>query len=82
MINLGQAIKEELELQERSVSWFASKLGCDRQTIYRIFKKYSIDTELLCRISIVLQRNFLKELGKDLENMDMDKDKCQEKTNR
>ena len=63
MINLGQAIKEELESQERSVSWFASKLGCDRQTIYRIFKKFSIDTELLMRISVILHRDFLKELS-------------------
>jgi len=70
MINIGQTIKEELERQERSVTWFASKLGCDRQTIYRTFKKYSIDTELLCRISIVLQRNFLKELSDELESLD------------
>ena len=68
MINIGQEIKVELERQERSVSWFASKLGCDRQTIYRIFKKYSIDTELLMRISAILHRDFLKELSDMLHN--------------
>lgn len=72
MINIGQDIKEELLRQERTVSWFASKLGCDRQTIYRIFKKNSIDTNLLCRISIVLNRNFLKELSESISKTDLD----------
>ena len=67
MLNIGHAIKEELERQERSVSWFASKLGCNRQAIYRIFKKYSIDTYLLMQISVILQRNFLKELSDELQ---------------
>ena len=63
MINIGQAIKDELERQERSVTWFAAKLGCDRQAVYRIFNKCSIDSHLLLRISIVLHRNFFKELS-------------------
>lgn len=67
MFNIGQAIKEELERQERSVTWFATKLGCDRQAVYRIFHKCSIDTHQLLRISLVLHRNFFSELHQAAE---------------
>ncbi len=58
MIHIGEAIKQELIQQERSISWFARKLYCDRSNVYDIFKRKSIDTELLLRISIILNRNF------------------------
>ena len=60
-INIGQLIKDELERQERSVSWFARKLYCDRSNIYKIFKRTTIDTELLMRISVVLNPDFFSE---------------------
>lgn len=63
---IGQLIKEELIKQERSVSWFAKKLSCDRTNIYRLFQKNSIDTGLLVRISIILKRNFLQELSEEI----------------
>lgn len=65
---IGQLIKEELIKQERSVSWFARKLSCDRTNIYRLFQKNSIDTGLLVRISIILKRNFLQELSEEINN--------------
>lgn len=60
---IGILIKEELENQERSISWFARKLSCDRSNIYRLFQKESIDTALLIRISILLRRDFFSELS-------------------
>lgn len=57
-IHIGSLIKEELERQERSVSWFARKLSCDRSNVYKIFKRSTIDTELLLRISQILNHNF------------------------
>lgn len=60
---IGELIKEELEKQERSVSWLARKLSCDRSNIYRLFQKESIDTTLLLRISVILKRNFFNELS-------------------
>lgn len=56
--HIGDLIKEELEKQERTVSWFARKLSCDRSNVYRLFQKESIDSGLLVRISIVLNRDF------------------------
>ncbi len=63
---IGSVIREELEHQERSVTWFARKLSCDRSNVYRIFQKHSIDTTLLMRISVILKRNFVAELGENL----------------
>lgn len=57
-IHIGKEIEEELRRQERSVSWLARKINCDRTNIYRIFHKQDIDTNLLMRISNVLNRNF------------------------
>lgn len=63
MIHIGQLIKTELELQERTPTWLAKKINCDRTNIYRIFDRESIDTALLSRISTALNRNFFAELS-------------------
>lgn len=57
-IHIGKEIKAELHRQERGVTWLASKLHCDRTNVYNIFKRQGIDTRLLERISIILNRNF------------------------
>ena len=68
MKHLGEAIKEELSGQERSVTWFARQLSCDRSNVYRIFQKESIDTHLLARISIILKHNFFLDLATEVES--------------
>lgn len=60
---IGVLIKEELEKQERTVSWFARKLAYDRSNVYRLFQKESIDTNLLSRISIILEHDFFSDLS-------------------
>lgn len=64
---IGELIKKELERQERSVSWFAKKLSCNRANIYNIFQRSSVDTALLLRISKILKYNFFKELYDEIE---------------
>lgn len=68
MIHIGKTIEEELRRQERSVTWFARKLYCNRQNIYDIFKRESIDTTLLRRISDILDYNFFNDLSKDFDD--------------
>ena len=65
MMNIGQNIKNELDRQERSVSWMAHKLGCNRCAVYRILHRNSIDTALLARISNILNHDFFKELSEE-----------------
>lgn len=64
---IGELIKEELERQERSVSWLARKLSCDRSNVYRIFQKQSIDTFILRRISLILNHDFFVDLSEELK---------------
>lgn len=66
MVNIGQNIKDELERQERTVSWLARKLNCTRAAVYRIFAKNSIDTQLLTNISQILHRDFFQDLSDDV----------------
>ncbi len=47
--------------QGRRASWLAQQLPCDRSNVYRIFKCSSIDTELLVRISEILNYNFFSD---------------------
>lgn len=63
---IGSLIKEELENQERTVSWFARKLHLDRSNVYRLFQKTSVDTGLLTRISLVLGRDFFADFSGEL----------------
>lgn len=67
MVHIGQIIEAELHRQERPVTWFAKKLYCDRTNVYSIFKRKSIDTELLLRISCVLHHNFFSYYLSELE---------------
>lgn len=67
---LGETIREELERQERSVSWLAHKLYCDRSTVYRMFERNSIDTEMLLRVSVILKRNFFEDFTRRYEEQD------------
>jgi len=58
---IGILIKEELKRQERSISWFARKLACDRTNVYRMFQRESIDTGVLARISLILNHDFFAD---------------------
>ncbi|MBR2638050.1 MAG: XRE family transcriptional regulator [Bacteroidaceae bacterium] len=58
VVHIGTAIRNELLRQERSITWLSKKLFCDRSNVYDIFKRQSIDSLLLLRISIILEYNF------------------------
>lgn len=67
-VHIGEIIREELERQERSVSWLARKLYCDRTNVYKIFRRSTIDTDLLMRISVALEHDFFCEYVRIVEN--------------
>ena len=68
MIHIGQLIKEELSQQGRSASWFAKQHCCDRSNSYAIFKRQSIDSNMLLRISRILGHNFFDEYSKEYQS--------------
>ncbi len=68
MLDIGQAIKAELEEQERTISWLAKKLNVNRAAVYRILRKNSIDTNMLISISTILKHNFLKDISTHIDD--------------
>ena len=73
MIHIGNRIETVLRQKERTVAWFARKLYCNRQNVYDIFKRESIDTTLLRRISIILEHDFFKDLSDNMDSSGSDK---------
>lgn len=67
LIHIGHIIREELRTQGRTVTWLSQQLNLHRRACYRIFDNYSIDTQLLLRISQLLGRNFFEEYVSHLQ---------------
>lgn len=67
VMHIGEAIKEELEKQGKTVVWFAEQLPCHRTNVYRIFERSSIDTQVLMRISEILQHDFFTDHAQELK---------------
>lgn len=61
-MHIGKYIESVFRSQGRTVKWFADKLACQRANVYDIFKRQTIDTDLLQRISVILGYNFFEDL--------------------
>lgn len=70
MVHIGQLIEQEIHKQERSVTWFAKQLCYERTNVYSIFKRESIDTALLVRISKILHHNFFSYYDEEVHDCD------------
>lgn len=58
-LNIGEEIRKKVEERGMSKAKFAELLGIARQNIEKtVFQKHSLDTDLLCNISEVLNCNF------------------------
>lgn len=58
-LNIGQEVRKKVEESGMSKAKFAELLGVARQNIEKtVFQKHSLDTDLLCNISEVLNYNF------------------------
>jgi DNA invertase Pin-like site-specific DNA recombinase len=66
-VHIGQILKERLKADGKSVVWLARELGCHRTNVYNLFEKYSIDTQQLERISIIMHYNFFNLYYEDTE---------------
>lgn len=58
--HIGKLIKEELARQGRSITWLAAQLGYSRQHVYKLFRRQWIYTDLLLKISDLLDYDFFK----------------------
>ncbi len=64
---IGSLIKDEIDDQHIPITKFAKMINCERNNVYNIFKRNTIDIQLLQRISIVLKHNFFEDLAKDID---------------
>ena len=63
MKHIGKLIREELERQDRTPTWLARKIACDRTNVYYIFKQESLHTDMIERLSVALNHNFFQDLA-------------------
>jgi hypothetical protein len=68
IIHIGSLIKQKLVDEERSIAWLAQKIPCDRSNLYKILKKVHIPSDLLLRISKILDFDFFKYYSENLQN--------------
>ncbi|MCD8302008.1 MAG: hypothetical protein LUC44_03205 [Prevotellaceae bacterium] len=69
-MHIGNCIRKKLKEGGHSVSWFALQICCTRTHCYKIFRKESIDTELLERICRVLNHNFFEDISNNIGRKD------------
>jgi hypothetical protein len=78
---IGKLIKERLLEVGISKSELARRINCSSQNIFDVFERESIDTEMLLKISVVLNCNFFqayyhqveKEIAGDNSKINLDK---------
>ena len=61
-IHIGSRIREVLVKKQMTISEFAGRISRDRTTLYNIFKRKSLDIELLLLISNALDFDFIHEV--------------------
>lgn len=76
--SIGELIKEEVDKQGIPAEEFAELISCSRKNVYKIYKRTSIDTALLGRISNALGRDFFLEISKDMTLSGVDDKNAQE----
>ena len=67
MIHIGKQIRQKMEEHQKTVVWLAEQLSCSRTNVYKIFDKYSLDTEMLARISTIIEFDFFSLYSKDVK---------------
>ncbi len=66
--HIGKMIKQHIINNGIRIGWFAEKLGCHRNNVYKIFERPWIDTQTLMKISHILEYDFFFELSKSYKN--------------
>jgi len=60
-VHIGQLVKSVFDESGMSVSELARQLHCERTNVYTIFKRRTVDVELLAMLSEILNHNFLDD---------------------
>ena len=71
-VHIGQLIKKQLDIKGMKRSEFARRINRSSQNVYDIFNRKSIDTNLLLKISDILDYNFFEFFVYKVRNKDND----------
>lgn len=63
-IHIGKLVKSVFLESDMTITELADHLNCDRTNIYTIFRRRTIDVEMLSKLSVALQHNFLEDAMK------------------
>ena len=61
-VHIGHLIKSVFDESGMTVSELARQLRCERTNVYTIFKRRTVDVELLVMLSEILHHNFLDDV--------------------
>ena len=67
-MHIGKLIRQKMEERHKTVVWLAKELAYSRTNVYKIYDKSSIDTDVLLRISIILEYDFFKIYSDEIES--------------
>ncbi|MGV3632269.1 MAG: helix-turn-helix domain-containing protein [Bacteroidota bacterium] len=80
-LHIGEAIKDIFESKGMTISEFSRRLNNSRENVYSIFKRKSIDTALLYKISMVLDYNFFELFQfENKRNLAQELEECKNET--
>ena len=65
-IHIGNLIEQRLKQEKHTAAWLARQIPCTYNHIYKVFRKQSIDTKLLLRISKVLRFDFFQYYSSEI----------------
>ena len=57
-MHIGKLIREKVKEQNKTSVWLAQQMSYSRTNIYKLYDKKSIDTDVLFRISAILNFDF------------------------
>ena len=57
-MHIGKLIKEKVKEKNKTSVWLAQQMSYSRTNIYKLYDKKSIDTDVLFRISAILDFDF------------------------
>jgi plasmid maintenance system antidote protein VapI len=65
-IHLGRMVHDQLKQQGKTTVWLAAQLGYTRESVYKIYRRSWMTTDLLIRISVILNYDFFAQVSEML----------------
>ncbi|MCQ2222498.1 MAG: helix-turn-helix transcriptional regulator [Bacteroidaceae bacterium] len=65
-MHIGEIIRQKVKERGKSVVWLSRELSCSRTNVYKLYDKSSIDTDVLLRLSVILNCDFFAFYSQEL----------------